>query len=174
MTKKIEDLDPFFVEETLNHAITIKNYTSSTGETAILQGFQDRNCPIIELDDTESIDLLFLEALLDFIGDYSLDECEKDILIHLDDIENPLECGTTYVGTFQNPSSFDLAEFVNENDQSLSVIYRNRKWMPKIVSALQQGRSTAIVVGYGHLQGEKGMIQSLRERGYRVEPFLRK
>lgn len=46
---------------------------------------------------------------------------------------------------------------------------RNRKWMDKIVSTMPV-QSMLIVVGVGHLVGEDGLINLLRNRGYVVEP----
>lgn len=46
---------------------------------------------------------------------------------------------------------------------------RNRKWMDKIVSTMPV-QSMLIVVGAGHLVGEDGLINLLRNRGYVVEP----
>jgi uncharacterized protein len=51
-----------------------------------------------------------------------------------------------------------------------SLIYdRNRKWLPRIERFLSQTESTLVVVGAGHLVGDGGLIDLLKERGYAVE-----
>jgi uncharacterized protein YbaP (TraB family) len=45
---------------------------------------------------------------------------------------------------------------------------RNAGWVPKIESAMQE-KSLFIAVGAGHLGGEKGIIQLLKEAGYKVK-----
>jgi len=45
---------------------------------------------------------------------------------------------------------------------------RNEKWLPKITSAIQQA-PTLFVFGAGHLIGKDGIVNKLREAGYKVE-----
>ncbi len=47
---------------------------------------------------------------------------------------------------------------------------RNEKWMPLILSAIQN-RPSMIIVGAGHLPGEYGLINLLRQQGYNVKPY---
>lgn len=49
------------------------------------------------------------------------------------------------------------------------VTRRNRAWLPEIESLLRQGRPALVVVGALHLVGDGGLIEMLRERGYRVQ-----
>lgn len=46
---------------------------------------------------------------------------------------------------------------------------RNRNWIPKIESYLQNGRPCFVVVGAAHLGGPNGLIALLKGRGYIVE-----
>lgn len=45
---------------------------------------------------------------------------------------------------------------------------RNARWMPAIESLLTQG-DAVVVVGAGHLVGDRGLVALLRSRGFRVE-----
>ncbi len=45
---------------------------------------------------------------------------------------------------------------------------RNAVWVPKIEKAINE-KSSFIAVGGGHLGGKKGLIKSLRSKGYKVE-----
>jgi uncharacterized protein len=53
-------------------------------------------------------------------------------------------------------------------------IERNRMWLSKIITKMNEG-SSFIAVGLGHLQYRTGLIQLLRQQGYILEPVkLRK
>jgi uncharacterized protein YbaP (TraB family) len=52
----------------------------------------------------------------------------------------------------------------------LLVYNRNRKWMEKLSTTLKE-KPTLIAVGAGHLPGEFGMIQLLRNAGFTVKPL---
>ena len=46
---------------------------------------------------------------------------------------------------------------------------RNRRWLPQIETLLSRGENALIVVGAAHLVGKNGIIELLKDRGYRVE-----
>lgn len=48
---------------------------------------------------------------------------------------------------------------------------RNQKWIPKIDSLIHE-KSCFIAVGAGHLPGEEGVINLLRNKGYIVKPVI--
>jgi len=48
---------------------------------------------------------------------------------------------------------------------------RNKKWIPRMTTKMEQG-SVFFAVGAGHLGGEQGLINLLKEAGYTVEPVL--
>jgi len=54
----------------------------------------------------------------------------------------------------------DLNEFIDE---------RNEKWIGRMEERMEQ-KSVFFAVGAGHLWGEKGVINLLRQEGYTVEP----
>lgn len=47
---------------------------------------------------------------------------------------------------------------------------RNEKWIPEMIKNMQQ-MSCFFAVGAGHLSGQKGLIQLLRDQNYRLEPI---
>ena len=52
-----------------------------------------------------------------------------------------------------------------------ALIYdRNRSWADKLVKMMPE-RSCLVCVGAGHLPGNQGLLQLLRDRGYTVEPM---
>ena len=46
---------------------------------------------------------------------------------------------------------------------------RNQRWLPQIESLLSRGENALVVVGAAHLVGKNGIIELLKDRGYRVE-----
>jgi uncharacterized protein YbaP (TraB family) len=62
-----------------------------------------------------------------------------------------------------------------EKEKGMSPIYekilyeRNRKMADKVEGLLRTGETAFVVVGAGHLVGEKGIIDILRQRGYEVD-----
>lgn len=50
---------------------------------------------------------------------------------------------------------------------------RNEKWLPKMKSAMNDA-PTMFVFGAGHLAGEHGIIQLLRDAGYQIEPIKKR
>ncbi len=63
----------------------------------------------------------------------------------------------------------------DEQEAGMSPVYdkvlydRNRKMADKVEGLLRKGQTAFVVVGAGHLVGEKGIVEILRERGYRVD-----
>jgi uncharacterized protein YbaP (TraB family) len=52
-----------------------------------------------------------------------------------------------------------------------ALIYsRNRMWAEKL-KVMMPERACLVCVGAGHLPGEKGLLQLLRQAGYTVEPM---
>jgi uncharacterized protein YbaP (TraB family) len=62
----------------------------------------------------------------------------------------------------------EIAELSPELYQTL-LPQRNRKWMPKIDRALRGNRNAVVLVGAAHLAGKEGLLQLLREAGYKPE-----
>lgn len=48
------------------------------------------------------------------------------------------------------------------------IVQRNRNWIPQIEAILDGSGTAFIAVGAGHLPGEEGVIELLRDRGYEV------
>jgi len=58
----------------------------------------------------------------------------------------------------------------SEAENERLIYSRNRRWVEKLVQLLPE-RAALVCVGAGHLPGEQGLLQLLRDRGYRVEPM---
>lgn len=62
-------------------------------------------------------------------------------------------------------------KMINEADKKLMLDNRNLNWIAKI-SELMKSESVFFAVGAGHLSGEYGVINLLRNAGYTVNPIL--
>ena len=49
------------------------------------------------------------------------------------------------------------------------IVERNRRWVAQIEKIIDQGGNTMVVVGAAHLVGKDGVVELLKQRGYRVE-----
>ena len=56
------------------------------------------------------------------------------------------------------------------SDEMDALLYsRNRNWVEKLITIMPE-RACLVCVGAGHLPGEQGLLQLLRNAGYTVEP----
>ena len=58
----------------------------------------------------------------------------------------------------------------SEEDMDALIYNRNRNWVEKLVKMMPE-RAALVCVGAGHLPGDQGLLQLLRDRGYTVEPM---
>ncbi|MFC6996433.1 TraB/GumN family protein [Rufibacter roseus] len=58
-----------------------------------------------------------------------------------------------------------------EDSQELLLDERNKKWLTPLLRQMQETRSF-VAVGAAHLPGDTGLIELLRQQGYKVEPVL--
>lgn len=65
---------------------------------------------------------------------------------------------------------FEQEEGGLEGHDDVLVVQRNKNWIP-IMEEMMKEKVTFFAVGAGHLAGEKGVIQLLRDQGYTVQPY---
>lgn len=58
----------------------------------------------------------------------------------------------------------------SEEAMDLLIYSRNRNWVEKLVAIMPE-RACLVCVGAGHLPGDQGLLQLLRNAGYTVEPM---
>lgn len=59
---------------------------------------------------------------------------------------------------------------MDADDLDRLIYSRNRNWVEKLVTMMPE-RACLVCVGAGHLPGDKGLIELLRDRGYTVTPM---
>ncbi len=131
--------------------------------------------PIRELDDG-SVNQLVLLALDEMIYEIKR-EIQKS---GADAVVNETLSGTSEPVDERSWRSGDLeaaqAE-MNEMRSQAPELYekigpeRNRKWLPKIISALKSNKNTVVLAGVAHFPGPDGLIALLEREGYKVEPL---
>ncbi len=62
------------------------------------------------------------------------------------------------------------SDFGTDNDMDLLVNNRNRNWISQL-DTLMRNESVFAAVGAGHLVGDNGLLQLLKNKGYKVEPL---
>lgn len=77
---------------------------------------------------------------------------------------------------YEEQNVFKLYELMKEEEdfaffEKEFVIDRNENWIPKIENLIRE-QSAFIAIGAGHLAGEKGVINLLKNKGYVVNPVL--
>ena len=89
----------------------------------------------------------------------------------MDDVLNDL------IATWKDGSSKVMKEQLKEMEDSYPDIYEsllvNRKnnWMPKIEDYFNDDQTEFVVVGSLHLHGKDGLLQMLKDKGYKVKQF---
>ncbi len=117
----------------------------------------------------EQIDLLFNSPLTEQ-AESLLEACKKDDLFVVQSsalVEAYMAQDLAKIEEVMTDPEIggDDAEAMDE------LIYdRNRNWVVKLVKIMPE-RACLVCVGAGHLPGEQGLLQLLRDRGFTVEPM---
>ena len=117
----------------------------------------------------EQIDLLFNTPLTKQ-AEGLLDACKKDELFKVQSsalVDAYMEQDLAKIESIMTDPALggDDAEAMD------ALVYdRNRAWVVKLVKMMPE-RAALVCVGAGHLPGDQGLLQLLRDRGYTVEPM---
>lgn len=116
----------------------------------------------------EQIDLLFNTPLAEQ-AESLLDACKKDDLFTL---QSSALVEAYLAQDLDKIESIMTDPELGGDDESMDdLLYnRNRKWVEKLVKMIPE-RACLVCVGAGHLLGNQGLLQLLRDRGYTVEPM---
>lgn len=103
------------------------------------------------------------DSLMAFLKTY--DERKQKLMERTEGRDGSLDkiCKYWMSGDYESFATFCLPE---TNQPILRD--RNKKWLPKILTAMRE-KPTMFVFGSGHLVGEEGIIAKLQEAGYKVE-----
>ena len=117
----------------------------------------------------EQIELLFNSPLTEQ-AEGLLEACKKDDLFTVQ--SSALVEAYMAQDLAQVEKIFTDPELGGEDAEAMdALIYdRNRNWVEKLVKMMPE-RAALVCVGAGHLPGDQGLLQLLRDRGYTVEPM---
>lgn len=111
-------------------------------------------------------------AFLSGLGD---DDPDALILNTLDEMHEMKEMITTMISSWRNGDEEKLEKFIiKEMEEKYPSIYqellvdRNNNWFPAIIEFIKTEPVEMILVGAGHLVGDKGLLNMLRDKGYSV------
>ena len=93
--------------------------------------------------------------------------------------EQDTDDGVELYEAYLRQDSIDLFEETAEDESEekrleIFVYNRNRNWVADLVPMMSTGTSCLVLVGIGHLPGEKGLLQLLRNQGFTVTPVAAK
>lgn len=100
----------------------------------------------------------------------------KDLVNYIDSIDNYKKVMLEMVDVYRQQDLERMDSLMHKSDPGMEeymdilLFDRNRRWaenMPEIMS----GQSVLFAVGAGHLPGKQGVINLLREKGYKVTPL---
>ena len=118
----------------------------------------------------ESVD--FQIALLDSLSDENPDDFVNRSLTELKQLEDDLTKLLTAweTGDFQTLESLINKSFKDYPEQYEKFITaRNKAWVKKLRGMVNRNDTYMVVVGAGHLPGEEGVINLLKQKGFTVE-----
>jgi uncharacterized protein YbaP (TraB family) len=99
----------------------------------------------------------------------------KDLLNYIDSIDNYKKSTAEMVAVYKSQDLDKLDSLVRKSDPSMNsymdlLLYgRNRKWVQQMPNIMMEG-TLLFAVGAGHLPGEQGVINLLRQKGFTVKP----
>ncbi len=168
--KKMNKLKPVMIQTVIMQALAPKTFTATN--PAIDQYIQDygraNQKQVLGLETIEDqAKVLFGSALIK----------QKEMLVK--SIRQVIKMKKSTLKLYKSYISQNLKELENmfshtkdfdaeEMDQLLK--NRNEKWMLKL-PVMMEAQSLFIAIGAGHLIGEDGLINGLKERGYTVNPL---
>ena len=115
-----------------------------------------------------------LQFQIDLINKISIEEQIK-MLTEDSSNKNPLDSYNKMLKLYKN-QNLDSLKILIDEDESMANISedllknRNTDWIPKIEKLINNS-SVFIAVGAGHLAGEDGVLNLLKQKGYIVKPI---
>ncbi|MGM9803503.1 MAG: TraB/GumN family protein [Muribaculaceae bacterium] len=96
-------------------------------------------------------------------------DTNKTFGIELADAYKAQNLNAVYDAIMKEQIASDLPEWQKQRNMNELIFDRNADWAQKLAKLMPQ-KTVLVVVGAGHLPGEKGLISLLQKNGYTVEP----
>lgn len=160
---RLNRIKPFF----LSSMVMVRGFMEcqpAQMETILVQKASQNG---LEVNGLETIEEQ-MKALGEIPNDFQIDELLKVINNPEENVQKFDKMKADY-----NQGNIDVLHQLVEmemKEHSKSLIdIRNQNWVEKMPEIMEE-RSALIAVGSGHLGGEKGLVNLLKEKGYSVEP----
>ena len=117
----------------------------------------------------EQVDLLLNQHSLQKQADVLMNYVKKD---KEETLEESRKLTRIYLDNEFNEILPLMKRYAKEYGEDLAVMLddRNKRWIPAIEETINK-QSVFIAVGAAHLPGENGVIQLLRDKGYKIKPI---
>lgn len=143
-----------------------------------MQSFELELTKVAKAQKEEIYGLETLEEQLNFFNNIPLEEQYADLVrMAKDNLEYDKTNFAKILKVYEDEDITSMIEMMNDaNNQTLSkhqdilLENRNKNWISKI-EAFAKSQPTFFAVGAGHLAGEHGVINLLRQAGYKVTAF---
>jgi uncharacterized protein YbaP (TraB family) len=145
-------------------------YSEALGiDLHFLRKAQRQKKPIIELES--------VATQLSLFDTFTAQEQEAFLLVTLQELNKGARSLEAIVAAWREGDAETIDTLLNETlhtSPELERIYRlllvdrNVAMADKITAFMQQGKSVFVVVGAGHLVGEKGLVELFKKKGYQV------
>lgn len=127
----------------------------------------------------DTMKILGLESItqqMDVLDKMSYKEQAKYLMELVNESEETQALFAKIVSAYKDGRLLDLNELLEENmrsedEKKYMITDRNKNWMPRIEYILGDN-AAFIAVGAGHLAGEMGLIELLRNAGFHVAPVF--
>ena len=100
---------------------------------------------------------------------------EQHLLFTIGSLSEYKNALTEMVEAWRNGQVEVLDRFLNQDERNDPEMFyrmfakRNARWLPQIERLTRENFNCLVIVGAGHLVGNHGLIETLRQRGYRIE-----
>ncbi len=122
-------------------------------------------------------EVLYLEApesQIELLASMDREEQEKFLLQSLQEVEVLAQTAEEMTGAWLDGDTGALEEIVKRGFKGFPGLYRrfmldrNMRWLPDLQALIKRGGDSLVIVGAGHLVGDRGIIKLLENRGYSV------
>lgn len=100
----------------------------------------------------------------------------KDLVTYIDSIDSYRQVTKEMIDVYRKQDLEQMDSLMNKTDPGMEdymdlLLYgRNRHWVAQMPDLMKE-KSILFAVGAGHLPGEQGVINLLRQKGYKVTPM---
>ena len=111
---------------------------------------------------------------LGLITDFTKEEGEAMMKSELKDIDTASQQFDELMQSWRTGDTKKLASLLNDGMVEFPAIFkrlltdRNDRWVPKVQEFLSGNKNVAVIVGAGHLVGSYGVVEMLKNKGFKV------